>query len=268
MERRRFFQALAAVGGLAAIAPLRAAAADRTIRVAEAINMAGRQRMLSQRAAKAWLMQAMGVLPERASTWLAASVTLFERQMSELRSLQPNADIARLLVEEAAAWQGYRAVLAQPATHASAMEVYRRSDAVLAAAHATTQAYERLASTSVGRLINVSGRQRMLSQRMAKDVCFARYGVETEASMAALAQAREEFVTALALLKAAPENTPRIRDELALADQQWFFFQDALGRSEASSGLKDIGTTSERILEQLNLVVGLYEQRFGAASQG
>jgi hypothetical protein len=38
-----------------------------------AINKAGRQRMLSQRTAKAWLMLVQGVLPERAKSILAQS---------------------------------------------------------------------------------------------------------------------------------------------------------------------------------------------------
>ena len=71
--------------------------------------------------------------------------------------------------------------------------------------------------------------------------------------------ARGEFVRALKILNTAPENSPRIHDALALAGQQWFFFEDALAQGNHPHALQTIATTSERMLEQLDLVVRLYE---------
>ncbi len=234
-------------------------AAEASLTLPEAINKAGRQRMLSQRCAKAWLMQALAVTPSVGAKLLQSSMSLFETQMLELSRFQPTADVQTTLVQLSADWQSYRAALLVPPSPESAVQIYARNEAVLSAAHAVTQAYERASGTTEGRLINVAGRQRMLSQRMAKFVYFARYGVETQASVDALAKAREEFIKALELLKAAPQNTAQITNELALADQQWFFFQNALGEGNSPKALQAIATTSERILEQLNLVVSLYE---------
>ena len=47
-------------------------------------------------------------------------------------------------------------------------KVLEISDQVLALAHQGTQMLEKQSTTSAGRLVNISGRQRMLSQRMAK----------------------------------------------------------------------------------------------------
>ncbi|MCZ4304973.1 type IV pili methyl-accepting chemotaxis transducer N-terminal domain-containing protein [Zoogloeaceae bacterium G21618-S1] len=235
------------------------AATEASLSLPEAINKAGRQRMLSQRSAKAWLMQALAVTPDVATKLLQSSMTLFEAQMVELSRFQPTTDVQTALVQLSADWQSYRAALLVPPSPESAVQIYARNEAVLSAAHAATQAYERASGTTEGRLINVAGRQRMLSQRMAKFVYFARYGVESQASVEALGKAREEFIKALELLKAAPQNTAQITNELSLADQQWFFFQNALGQGNSPKALQAIATTSERILEQLNLVVGLYE---------
>ena len=225
----------------------------------EAINTAGQQRMLSQRCAKAWLMLALGVLPDRAARWLDASIARFDAQLLELATLQPSAELQTLLVQQAADWRGYREALGQPPGKAAAAEVFARNEAVLRVTHATTQAYERLAGSPVGRLINVSGRQRMLSQRMAKFAYFSRYGVESQRAGEGLRVARGEFVRALKILNTAPENSPRIHDALALAGQQWFFFEDALAQGNHPHALQTIATTSERMLEQLDLVVRLYE---------
>lgn len=266
IRRRELIKA--AFGGVGALALSKAMAApaaapassEPMLSLAQAINKAGRQRMLSQRCAKAWLMKAMSVMPDKAAELLQSSMQLFDAQMQELSRLQPTAEVQTALVQLAADWQSYRAALLVPPSPDSAAQLYARNEAVLNAAHAATLAYERSSGTQVGRLINVAGRQRMLSQRMAKFVFFARYGVEAKASVDALAVARDEFAKALDLLKAAPQNTAQINNELALADQQWFFFQNALGEGNSPKSMQVIATTSERILEQLNLVVGLYEQ--------
>lgn len=73
----------------------------------------------------------------------------------------------------------------------------------------------------------------------------------------------KEFAKAHETLKAASQNTAQIKAELALVEQQWFFFQNALQLTSAADRVKaasDVGTTSERILEQMDLVVGLYER--------
>lgn len=75
--------------------------------------------------------------------------------------------------------------------------------------------------------------------------------------------AMKEFAKAHEELKAASQSTAQIKSELALVEQQWFFFQNALQLRAATDRVKaasDVATTSERILEQMDLVVALYER--------
>jgi nitrate/nitrite-specific signal transduction histidine kinase len=73
MNRRSF---LIAAGGLLA-APAFALGEAGSLSIGAAINKAGRQRMLSQRMAKAYAMQSAGVMPERAGLLLDSSRRLF-----------------------------------------------------------------------------------------------------------------------------------------------------------------------------------------------
>jgi PilJ/NarX-like methyl-accepting chemotaxis transducer len=264
MQRRDFlvFSASAVLGsalvgkvGMAAPSP-----ASPGLSPAAAVNKAGRQRMLSQRCAKAWLMVLANVEAERGRKILEGSIALFDRQMSELGTLQPNPDVAGAYGQLRTEWEAYRPLLAQAPSAAAAPAVFKANESVLVAAHKTTQAYEKTMGGSLGRVINLSGRQRMLSQRMAKFYLFQRLGVNAPEATAGLDKARKEFTSAQAELMAAPENTPAVRNELALAEQQWQFFQAALDQSAASAQTAShVATTSERILEELDLCVTLYE---------
>ena len=63
-------------------------------------------------------------------------------------------------------------------------------------------------------------------------------------------------------LAAAQINTPQIKEELELGKQQWMFFEQALmGRGgDKKANSTNVATTSERILEVMDNVVGLYEK--------
>ena len=58
-----------------------------------------------------------------------------------------------------------------------------------------------------------------------------------------------------------PLNTDKLRGDLQLTSQQWFFFQDALDQKEqdAMTRATNVASTSERILEMMEEVVSGYE---------
>ena len=103
----------------------------------------------------------------------------------------------------------------------------------------------------VGKLVNVAGRQRMLSQRMAMLYLEAKLPMDTAAATAEIEKSprgvRDQHGHAA---QSASETTTRIQDELQLADSQWVFFDAALKRAgtgdvAAAKPMTDVFTASE-----------------------
>ncbi len=228
-----------------------------------AINKAGRQRMLSQRMAKAYFQIGQGVDVERSKKVLDTSVATFDRQLVELKNYAPTPDIKNTYVSLEKTWLSYKDVLiGKVPSPDNGRKVLALSEDVLALAQQGTVQLEKQSTSAAGPLVNVSGRQRMLSQRMAKFYQASAWGVGDASSTASLEGARKEFNEALGMLAAAPANTPQIKDSLELVKQQWFFFENALGQKTGGDKRPQtaVATTSERILEEMEGVVGLYEK--------
>lgn len=228
-----------------------------------AINKAGRQRMLSQRMAKAYFQIGQQVEAERSRKILDGSVSLFDRQLVELKNFAPTPEIKDTYLKLEKSWIAYKDVLIGSApSQANGKKVLSLSEDVLALANQGTGQLEKHSGTTAGRLVNIAGRQRMLSQRMAKFYQAQAWDVGDAESAANLEKARKEFTTAHQELAAAPSNTQPIKDGLGLVNQQWFFFENALNQKPAADKRLPaaVATSSERILEEMEGVVGLYEK--------
>ncbi len=228
----------------------------------DAINKAGRQRMLSQRMAKAWFAIAHDVEANAARSALDRSMGLFDRQLVELKTYAPGAEVREVYDRLDTAWSEFKTVLVGSAPARERAAAVLTADArVLALAHQGTVLYEAASGKSIGKLVNIAGRQQMLSQRMAKFYLAATWQADAGAAIGEISKARAEFIAATETLRNAPQATARIREELQLADGQWVFFDNALRKPPAAASnrsLAEVFVTSENLLAVMDRITGLY----------
>lgn len=227
----------------------------------DAINKAGRQRMLSQRMAKSWLMLERGVMSRRARLILRQSTDMFDSQMVELDALASSAESRTACTELGEVWRPYRALLDSPPGRDTAQELFSMNEDVLAAAQNLTLSFEKADGTPQGKLVNLAGRERMLSQRAAKFFMFRDMGIQVSKCRAELKRTEEEFSTALVELEAATENQPKIRDELEKVARHWNTLQSAMTNHDLlpfAPTARKVFATSENLLQRMDTAVNLY----------
>jgi nitrate/nitrite-specific signal transduction histidine kinase len=260
-----FLFRLALVLGLMASGMAHAQISD----VNSAINKAGRMRMLSHRMAKAYFQLGLGVDAEQSRRSLDSSMALFDRQLVELKNYAPTSEIRATYKEVDSAWAGYKSALTGAAPNSvNGKKVLELSEQVVFLANRGTLEFEKYSGKNGARLVNAAGRVRMMSQRMAKLYQAQAWKVGNAETDKNLESTRQEFVATLQELVSAPVNTQQIKDALASAKLQWVFFNNALDQRDMGSSHKlstDVATTSERILDEMETVVGLYE-RLAAAN--
>jgi nitrate/nitrite-specific signal transduction histidine kinase len=261
---RREFLVRGAVLLAASVVPTRPVRAAAIVNANESINKAGRLRMLSQRMAKTYCQIGLDILSDNSRRILDLSAKLYQEHLNELKAFAPSLDIKATYTELDAIWQRYRQLLSGTPRLDNARLIAQINEDALRVANLGTTQLELASSASVGRLINISGRQRMLSQRLAKFYMFRQWGISTPGMDTEMQLAKREYVSAMDALEQAPENTDRIRSELSLARTQWMFFEHAL--QQQSIGDKNphhtasVASTSERILEMMDSVTNLYAQ--------
>lgn len=261
--QRRSFTPLLLVGIGSLVIP--GMVLPQVIDINDAINKAGRQRMLSQRVAKTYMALGQKVHGDSADKILSASMALFDRQLVELKAFSPTPEIKATYGLLEAAWSEYKGALVGNAPgKTGAEQVLLLQGKVLQLANQGTLQLEGVSARPVGRLVNMAGRQRMLSQRMAAFYLSASWGVQPTTSAAEMSKAKDEFVKAHEVLKSAPEATPAIKAELLLAETQFSFFDTALRNLRPGLGdtqaQGDVFTTSERILQVMDGVTGMYSK--------
>lgn len=224
------------------------------------INEAGRQRMLTQRIVLSYAQIGLGVLPAASRERLFADVALFARQLAHLKAAAHDSYLREALDDVERRWRDFQALATGEVSRAGARRLLFYNDDLLFATNKVVQILQDLSGESSAHLVNIAGRERMLSQRLAKLYMLREWGIETITTRDQMAQARDEFARGLAALWSDPETTKAIRSEIGDVEVQWRWFENALTLTADDAFRLIVAESSQRILAGMERVTTLYEQ--------
>ena len=216
------------------------------------VNRAGQLRMLSQRLVKLYALRVASCDAEQATALQGLTVELMTQRLEQLTRLLSRPTFGDLLDGVLEAWAPLRSALDAPPKATALLKLDAQAEALLTAAEALTTALEHAGATPTLYVINLAGRQRMLSQRLAKEALLAGLLPEPTAELARHAARRTaiEAEQALQVLQSAPLSTPEIRATLAAAAEAWPQMLAGLDDAGSPDGRRALARASEALLER------------------
>jgi len=225
-----------------------------------AIGVAGEQRMFSQRIVKAWCQIGLNLQPTDAKQQLDEATQRFESNLQQLAAVAVSPASKKALAKLSQSWQVFRPQAQVAISKERALDLSRAAEPVLVAAERLTQILQDESKLPAGRLINAAGRQRMLSQRLAKFYMLFAWGVGGAEVQRELKKTAHELSGGLERLQAAPQNTPEIRAQLEELQLQWTWLKTAVDTEGALSYRLIVTEASEEMLVLSQQLVTQYQQ--------
>jgi len=230
----------------------------RAAQAAEAVNLAGQQRMLSQRIVKLLAQRAAGIEPRRARQLQDESCARIESNLARLQPMLTEARHAAPLQALSQAWLELRALLVGKPTAEVLTRADAAADALLNLSEQLTGSIETAGAGRPLRVVNLCGRQRMLSQRLAKEALLADLLSGRDASQ--IGVGLSAFEAGLLELEAAPLSSAEIRASLDEVREEWLRLLRALREVQGPEAAAGLARSSELLLSQLDRLTVQYQQ--------
>jgi nitrate/nitrite-specific signal transduction histidine kinase len=228
---------------------------------AELINMAGSQRMISQRMFRNYCLAGVGSRYKDPAKDLDALVARFDEQLALLIKTAPSDAVLQEFSRVDELWQQVRPVLTASPDKEQAVALWEQTNRLLALSHQAVLGLVKAYGGGASEIVNLAGRQRMLSQRMAALYVFNLWQGNLDTFFAEFQKVVEEFRTANNRLLQSGETTPAIRQELIKAGKYFRWFEQAAARKSKHLTPEIVQRNSDMLLEAMDRITGMYAEK-------
>ncbi|ABE45189.1 type IV pili methyl-accepting chemotaxis transducer N-terminal domain-containing protein [Polaromonas sp. JS666] len=229
-------------------------------RFAEDVNRSGQLRMLSQRLVKLALQQLAGVQVAQAKQHLKESVLRIDANIVALGKSLSQPTFGDLLEQVGRTWaQLKQALQDEPqARHMGPLD--ELAEQLLHEAERLTSSLENAGAMPPLQVLNLAGRQRMLSQRFAKYALLEAMGgkAATPRYTEGMAESRAAFEQALKYLNEIPLTSGDIRTSLDAAAACWEHM--LAGAAPVGQGAPELLERLERLAVASEELLGIFER--------
>ncbi len=258
------------------------------------MNLSGKQRMLTQKMSKEMLLIAKGIKIEQNKENLAKTATLFHKTLKGLIHGDADLNLVRVgnpkimlqLEKVAILWKDFRkdvnSVLNGNTSKALLEEIAQRNMPLLKNMNKAVKMFENHAKSMGGSklspgmavTLNLSGKQRMLTQKMTKELLLVSLGIDPNKSKRDLRKTTSLFQRTLTGLLKGDQGLelpgvkdPAIRNQLREIENLWVEYKAVLEKITSGGSnkisvvdLKKAATLNLPLLREANAAVKMYEQ--------
>lgn len=224
--------------------------------LSQAVDVAGKQRMFTQRMLKDYAMWGMHNNFDNPKEDLKKTSDAFEDHMQSLNHFNKDPATANSIKEAMKLWKPIKSVLSKNPAKDKVKKLQIDLDALLKVANDTTVLFAKQTGKKSGEIINISGRQRMLSQRMASLYMLKAWSIEDPMFKDKMNKAMKLYKSSQYKLLSYDKNTDKIKLLLNKAKKAFAYFEYLENNNTFAPAL--IYKKSMEILKNMNTVTGLY----------
>jgi DNA repair ATPase RecN len=185
------------------------------------IDLAGRQRMLSQRIAKDYLYMGKNIAFDKARKQLNESLREFRRNQGELSEMINDPELKNLMDFVNMSLDELEKVIKKPFSLDNAQLVLDLSESMLEGSQYIVDNIKASINVDESKIVAKSGKQRMLSQRIAKYYIAYQAGIKDKNTVEQMQTAVKDFSSNHRELLKNSDNDPKINRKLEKVDKLW-----------------------------------------------
>jgi len=222
------------------------------------IDLAGRQRMLSQRIAKDYLYAGKKVAVSKAKKQLKDSLKAMEDTHKVLVDSINDPEIKNLLSFVELSMEDFRSTANEPFNLDNAQLIIDLSESMLEGSQYVVDSLKEKVNQNESVIVGKAGKQRMLAQRIAKYYIAYQAGIKDKNTVDQMKSAVAEFSEAHKALMANPSNTPAINRKLNDIDRLWKIVYKFYLNIEKGGLPLIVFNTTDNITEKMNKITAMY----------
>ena len=226
------------------------------------IDIAGKQRMLSQRIAKDYLYAGKNVAKAKATKELKTSLNELNKDHKLLVDSINDPDIQNLLSFVQMSSEDFEATAKKPFNLDNAQLIIDLSESMLEGSQYVVDSLKKKVKVKESAIVGLAGRQRMLAQRIAKYYIAYQVGIKDKNTVDQMKAAVKAFSQAHKKLMKNQANTPEINRKLHEIDRLWDIVYRFYLNIEKGGLAFIVFDTTNKITKKMNKITELYVELY------